>query len=122
MPIDDKVLKYSVWISQNDVVGWVHEINLSLESGASVYIAFPKQRPADWLQFEGQNTNLFMTDEFKDVYHLLQTEPAVYFTGLDLEGLRAGVVYTALELSPGADSHPNSIASMVRRARNKVKT
>jgi len=60
MQLSEKVVKHSVWISQNNVLGWVREISLSLESGASVYIGFPPQRPDDWLQFVEQNTNLFM--------------------------------------------------------------
>jgi hypothetical protein len=51
MQLAEKIVKYSVWISQNNVLGWVREISLSLESGATVYIGFPQQRPADWLQF-----------------------------------------------------------------------
>ena len=122
MQIDAKVVKHSVWISQNNVLGWVREISLTLESGATVYIGFPQQRPDDWLQFVGQDTNLFMTqDEFKDVYHLLQSEPTVYFTALNVVGLQVGAVHTAPALAEDADSgeldfHP-SIASLVRRAK-----
>jgi hypothetical protein len=123
MTIDAKVVKHSVWISQNNVLGWVREISLTLESGATVYIGFPEQRPDDWLQFVGQDTNLFMTqDEFKDVYHLLQSEPTVYFTALNVTGLQVGAVHTAPNLAEDADSgeldfHPSSIASLVRRAK-----
>jgi hypothetical protein len=123
MPIDAKVVKYSVWVSQNNILGWVREIGLVLESGATVYIGFPQQRPADWLQFVGQNTNLFMTeDEFDDVYHVLQTEPTVYFTALNVVGLQVGAVHTAPALSEDADTgetdlHPSSTAALVRRAK-----
>jgi hypothetical protein len=126
MPIDEKIVKYSVWISQNNVLGWVREISLSLESGATVYIGFPQQRPADWLQFVGQNTNLFMTkDEFADVYHLLQSENPVFFTALNVDGLEVGAVHMALDVSDGADPgeldpHPGSIASLVRRAAARI--
>jgi hypothetical protein len=119
MPIDDKVVKHSVWISQNNVLGWVRAIGLSLASGGKVYIGFPQQRPDDWLQFVGQDTNLFMTeDEFKDVYHMLQSEPTVYFTALNVEGVHVGSVHTAPSCSEEADSveHPSGIASLLRRA------
>ena len=126
MPLEEKVVKYSVWISQNNVLGWVREISLSLESGATVYIGFPQQRPDDWLQFVGQNTNLFMKeDEFKDVYHLLQSENPVFFTALNVDGLEVGAVHTALDLSEGVDPgevdpHPSSIHSLVRRAAGRI--
>ena len=73
-------------------------------------------------QFIGQNTNLSATeDEFKDVYHLLQSEPTVYFTALNVEGLQVGAVHTAPALSGDAqlaesDVHPGSMVSLVRRA------
>jgi len=94
MPIADKVTKYFVSVDQNNYQNWFRQITLQLESGGTVYIGFPKERPADWLQFIGSATSLFMTqDEFADVYHILQSESSVYFTALDL-GMQVGIVHT----------------------------
>ena len=113
----------TVWVSQNNYLNWVREISLELESGATVYIGFPQQRPAVWLQFVGPDVNLFMTqDEFDEVYRLLQTEKPVFFTALDLEGLQVGAVHTNLDVLEGVapgelDPQPRNIVSLVRRAR-----
>lgn len=123
MPVADKIVKYSVWISQNNYLNWLREISLSLESGGTAYIGFPKVRPADWLQFMGGHTTLFMTeDEFDNVYHLMQSEKPVFFTALALEGLEVGAVHTHLDLSEGVDPgeldpRRRSIVSIVRRAK-----
>ena len=123
MPIAEKIQKYEVWVSQNNYLTWVREITLKLESGAIVYIGFPPQRPADWLQFVGPDVNLFMTqDEFDQVYHVLQSENPVFFTALNLEGLQVGAVHTNLDVFEGVSPgdlipQPQSITSLVRRAR-----
>ena len=123
MPIAEKIVKYSVWISQNDYLSWVREISLILESGATVYIGFPPQRPDDWLQFSGPDVNLFMTqDEFDEVYHLLQTEKPAFFTAVAISNLQVGAVHTNLDAFEGVAPgdlipQPQNIASLVRRAK-----
>jgi hypothetical protein len=97
MPIADKVKTYSVNVFQNNIVNYSRQIRLSLESGGTATISFPKERPADWLQFVGSATNLYMTaDQFGDVYHLLQSESPVFFTALNLSGLQTGASALAL--------------------------
>lgn len=125
MPISDKITKYFVSVDQNDYQNWFRQISLRLESGGTAYIGFPKVRPTNWLQFIGSATNLFMTqDEFADVYHMLQSEPAVYFTALDIEGLHVGVVHTenfiaadsAIELQGHAGQ---KLGELIRRAKKQ---
>jgi len=123
MPLADKVLKYSVYVAHNDFVDFQREIGLRLESGATATLVFPQVPPSDWLQFSGANTTLYMAqDEFADVYHLLQTENPVFFTALNLWGIRVGAVHTELDLSagevPGQDQErvPRTIREMIRRA------
>jgi len=122
MPIMDKIVKYSVWVSQNNYLTWFREISLELASGGTAYIGFPQQRPTDWLQLSGSNTNLFMTqDEFAEVYHLLQSEKPVFFTALNVSGQQVGAVHTSLDVLEGVepgelDPQPQSITSLVRRA------
>ena len=122
MPIADKVTKYSVSLFQNDFLTYFRQIRLSLESGGTASIQFPKERPSDWLQFFGSSTSLYMTaDQFTDVYHLLQSESPVFFTALNLLGLQVGAVHTELDLSAGeipgeGDEDPQSMEALIRRA------
>ncbi len=124
MGIADKVETYEVYIDQNDFVDYYRSIRLSLESGGQAFIGFPAQRPPDWLQFNGNDTVLYMTvDQFADVYHLLQSESPVFFTALSFFGLDVGAVHTELDLSHGEppgegdeDSTP-TLATLIRRAK-----
>jgi len=126
MPIADKIERYEVYISQNNYLPYTRVIRLSLESGGTAYIGFPEVRPANWLQFNGSSTNLYMTaDEFDDVYHVLQTESPVFFTAIDLVGLEVGAVHTALDLGQGEptgegdEDHTQSLAALIRRAQRE---
>jgi hypothetical protein len=125
MAIADKINTYSVSVFQTDVLTYFRQIRLSLESGATAVIGFPKIRPNDWLQFNGANTILYLTeDEFADTYHLVQSESPVFFTALDLFGLRVGSVHTALDLSAGetpgeGDHDPQSFEAVLRQAKQR---
>jgi hypothetical protein len=48
MPIADKITTYSVSVNQNYFQSHFRQIRLSLESGGTAYIAFPKERPTDY--------------------------------------------------------------------------
>src|SRR5436309_266882 len=79
-----------------------HWIELGLELAGTPTLVFPKHPPEDWLQFEGSHTTVFMAqDEFADVYHVLQTESPVFFTALNLSGIRVGSVHTKIDLAAG---------------------
>jgi len=125
VPIADKITKYSVSLFQNNFLTYFRQIRLSLESGGDASIQFPKERPSDWLQFVGSSTSLYMTeDQFTDVYHVLQSESAVFFTALDLFGLQVGAVHTELDLSAGetpgeGEEDPQSLEALIRRARRQ---
>jgi hypothetical protein len=126
MAIADKIETYEVHIAQNNFLDYNRSIRLSLESGGTAFIGFPAVRPADWLQFNGNSTVLYMTaDEFTDVYHLLQSEAPVFFTAIDLFGLEVGAVHTELDLAEGEppgegdEDHTQSLAALVRRAQQE---
>src|SRR5437764_3524253 len=102
MPIEDVVLRHSVFVAHSDFVDFQREIELSLGSGGTATLVFPKDPPDDWLQFNGSHTTVFMAqDEFADLYRLLQTESPVFFTALNLFGLRVGSVHTKIDPSGG---------------------
>ena len=128
MPVQDKIVKYSVYVAHNDFIAFQRVIDLMLESGSTATIAFPKDPPDDWLQFSGPHTTLYMMqDEFADVYGLLQKESPllpIFFTALDI-GIRVGAVHTQLDLSQSAspaeagDEKPQSLQDFVRHARRQ---
>jgi hypothetical protein len=106
-------------------IPFFRQIRLSIESGGTAYIAFPKERPTDWLQFVGSATNLYMTqDEFVGVYHLIQSESPVFFTALNLFGFAVGAVHTELDLSVGeipgeGEEDPHSLEALIRLAKRQ---
>jgi hypothetical protein len=121
MPIADRVLTYSVYLLQSNLVDYGRVIQLSLESGGKATIQFPKVRPSNWLQFFGNETSLYMVqDQFTDVYHVLQSERPVFFTAVNFEGIQVGGVHTELDLSAGEPTGEGevdqSLAGLVRRA------
>ena len=123
MPIEDKVETYSVRLAQDNFLNTFRSIRLSLESGGTAFITFPKVRPVNFLEFVGSATNLSMTeDQFTDVYHLLQSESPVFFTALNFLGIQVGAVHTELDLSAGetpgeGDQDPQSLEELIRRVR-----
>jgi len=126
MPIEDKVVKYSVYVAHSDFVDFQRSIDLRLESGGTAFIHFPQNPPSDWLQFNGLCTTLYMAeDEFADVYHLLQTENPVFFTALNLFGIRVGAVHMQLDLTECEGSEhsdervPQDLRELIRRAKRQ---
>ena len=123
MPIEDKVETYSVRLAQDNFLNTFRSIRLSLESGGTAFITFPRVRPVNFLEFVGSATNLSMTeDQFTDVYHLLQSESPVFFTALNFLGIQVGAVHTELDLSAGetpgeGDQDPQSLEELIRRVR-----
>jgi len=123
-------VKYSVYIAHNDFVDFQRVIDLRLESGNTATIAFPKDPPNDWLQFSGSHTTLYMAqDEFADVSRLLKDENSlipIFFTALNLLGIRVGAVHTELDLSENAgparvdEENPQTLQEFVRRAKRQV--
>ena len=126
MPVQDRIVKYSVYIAHNDIADFQRVIDLELASGGTATIAFPENPPDDWLQFKGSQTTLYMArDEFADVSRLLKAESPfipIFFTALNLFGIRVGAVHTELDLtqSPrpalGSEEVPRTLQDFVRRA------
>ena len=98
----DEITTYSVYVNETNLANFSRSIRLSLASGGTAFIGFPAVRPADWLQFDGPITRLFMShDHYAEVYHVLQTERPAFFTAVDLFGIRTAGVHTQLDLSHG---------------------
>jgi hypothetical protein len=123
MPLEDRIVTYSVSVLQSNIHPNSREIRLGLESGGVAFIGFQPNPPPRWLQFDGSTTYLYLPEErFDDVYRVIETESPVFFTALDLFGLETGAVHTELDLSAGetpgeGDRNPQSLEAVVRRAR-----
>jgi hypothetical protein len=128
MAIAEQITSYTAWVAQTSYLSYTRVIRLKLESGTTVYIGFPQDRPADWLQFpEPGAINLYMTaDQYDDVYHILQTENPAFCTAIsgDLFGLQVGAVHTELDLSIGEPTgegyQDNSLEALVVRAKKHL--
>jgi hypothetical protein len=128
MPIAEQITSYTSWVAQTSYLDYTRVITLKLESGTTVYIGFPQDRPADWLQFPAPGAvNLYMTaDQYDDVYHILQTEDPAFCTAIDgsVLGLQVGAVHTQLDLSIGEPTgegyHDHSLEALVIRAQKHL--
>lgn len=127
MPIFDRVIRYSVSVFRRAGLAGVppstRQIRLTLESGGTASIDFTPTLPSDFLKFSTSGTALVLTeDQFTDVYKVLQSESPVFFTALDLFGIRIGSVHTELDLDSGetpgeGDQDPQSLEALILHAR-----
>lgn len=123
MALAELITSYNARVMQTDYLNTTRLIQLRLQTGTTVTIAFPPQRPADWLQFGPGTVTLSMTaDQYADVYHILQTEDPVFCTAIDLFGLQIGAVHTELDLTigePTGDGYQDhSLEALIVRARD----
>jgi hypothetical protein len=124
LPLFEKITKYSARVGRSDVSDSGRSLSLTLETGGTVFIGFPPVPPDDWLQFDGSITRVFLrSDEYAEVYHLLQTEDPVFFTALNFLGIRAASVHTELDLSRGEPTgegyDDTSLEALIVRARKE---
>ncbi len=92
---------YAIAQVKNDVVDYQQVVRLTTETGHQVFIAFPDLPPAQWLTIAGSNTTAYLErGEFDRIHHLLQTETPLFFTSINLAGIRAFNLSTSAEL-PG---------------------
>jgi hypothetical protein len=117
MPIQELVSSYSVAELRNDVVRYLQTVRLTTETGHQAFIAFPEFPPDDWLTVSSATSNVYLEQsEFDRVHHLLQSENPVFYTALNLLGLRAFNLSTTAEL-PGegpADDALTQLAAQLR--------
>jgi hypothetical protein len=118
MPIQEPVTSYSVAELRNDVVKYRQVVRLTTETGHQAFIAFPEVPPDDWLTFSGETSNVYLEEgEFDRVHHLLQSENPVFYTALNLLGIRAFNLSTTAELpgeGPADDDALTQLAAQLR--------
>jgi hypothetical protein len=118
MAIHERVTNYTVAQLKNDVVDYQQMVNLTTETGGQVSIAFPGNPPAEWLTFNGAATTVYLeSGEFDRIYHLLQTEAPLYFSALNLFGLRAFNLSTGTELPGEGPADDDALAQLAARIR-----
>lgn len=121
MAITERVTNYSVAQLKNDIVDYQQLVHLTTETGGQVTIAFPDNPPAEWLTFSGPATTVYLeSGEFDRVHHLLQTEAPLFFSALNLFGLRAFSLSTGTELPGEGPADDDALAQLAARARRHV--
>ncbi len=114
MPIQERVTNYTVAQLKNDVVSYQQVVNLTTESGHNVFIAFPDNPPAQWLTITGTNTTAYLErGEFDRIHRLLQTESPLFFTSLNLFGIRAFNLTSGSELPGEGPADDDALVQLV---------
>jgi hypothetical protein len=118
MGFRERVLDYSVATLRNDVVDYRRTLRLTTETGSKVFLAFPEVPPADWLQFVGGDTNVFLSAaDFDATYRVLREETPVFVTALVVAGLRAFSLDSGDEAPGEGASDPEALVQLMARAR-----
>jgi hypothetical protein len=118
MAIHEKITNYTIAQLKNDIVDYQQIVNLTTETGGQVSIAFPDNPPAEWLTFNGAATTVYLqSGEFDRVHHLLQTEAPLFFSALNLFGLRAFSLSTGTELPGEGPADDDALAQVADRIR-----
>ena len=118
MAIQERVTAYSVTTLRSDLVGYRRVIRLTTETGHQAFVAFPAQPPADWLTVSGPTSTAFLErDEFEHFFHLLQSEAPVFYTALNLFGIRALNVSSTPELPGEGPADDDALADLAARVR-----
>ena len=121
MPFQERVTNYTIAQLKNDIVNYQQVVNLTTETGHHVFIAFPDVPPAEWLTITGTNTTAYLErGEFDRIHHLLQTETPLFFTSVNVIGLRAFNLSTGTEPPGEGPADDNALAQLVAQIRQHV--
>lgn len=116
MAFHERVMDYDVSTLRNDVVDYRRVIRLTTVTGGKVFLAFPDDPPADWLQFVGSSVNVFLpATEFEPTYQLLRHESPVFVTALNVVGLRAFSLDSGDEAPGQGLTDPDPLRQLVER-------
>jgi hypothetical protein len=120
MPLNEKVVSYTVALLKNDLVTYTRVLRLRTESGHRVFFGFEPQPRTNWLEITASNTNVFVhSSEFDRTYHLLQTESPVYFTAIKLLGIDAYNLSTDEELPGEGPGDEDALVTLAARMRQE---
>jgi hypothetical protein len=92
-------------------------------SGQRLFLAFPDVPSADWLQFVGPDTNVFLPAvDFDATYRVLREESPVFVTALNVVGLRAFRLDSGDEAPGQGLADPEALVQLMARARASAAT
>jgi hypothetical protein len=121
MPISERVTSYTIAQLKNDIVDYQQVVHLTTETGHKVFIAFPDQPPTEWRTVTGTNTTAYLErGEFDRVHRLLQTETPLFFTSLNLLGIRALNLSTGSELPGEGPADDEALVQLVASIRQHL--
>jgi hypothetical protein len=84
-----------------------------------VFIAFPDNPPAQWLTITGTNTTAYLErGEFDRIHRLLQTESPLFFTSLNLFGIRAFDLTSGSELPGEGPADDDALVQLVAQMKD----
>jgi hypothetical protein len=119
--IHERVTSYTVAQLRNDVVGYQQVVHVITETDHHAFIAFPAQPPAQWLTVNGPTSNIFLERaEFDRVHRLLQSESPLFFTALNLFGLRAFSLSTDPEPPGEGPADDDALVQFMAQVRERV--
>jgi hypothetical protein len=121
MPFQERVTNYTITQLKNDIVNYQQVVKLATETGHQVFIAFPDVPPAEWLTITGANTTAYLErGEFDRIHHLLQTEAPLFFTSINVIGIRAFNLSTGIEAPGEGPADDNALAQLSAQIRQHV--
>lgn len=98
MAIQETVTSYTVTHLRNDIVAFHTIVRLTTGTGHRAFIGFQDHPPADWLQVSGPTSTVLLgTGEFDALHHTLQSEGPLFYTAINLLGIRAFSLTTGAE-------------------------
>jgi len=101
MAIQERVTGYSITHLRNDIVNFHQIVRLATETGHRAFIGFLSRPPAQWLTLAANTSNVFLAlTDFDRIHRTLQTESPVFYTAINVIGIRAFNLGTGVE-APG---------------------
>jgi hypothetical protein len=118
MVFHERVMDYAVSTLRNDIVDYRRVLRLTTVSGQRLFLAFPDVPPADWLQFVGSDTNVFLPAvDFDATYRVLLEESPVFVTALNVVGLRAFSLDSGQEAPGQGPADPEALVELMAQVR-----
>lgn len=121
MALQETVTSYEVSHLKNDVVSFRQVVRLTTATGHRAFIGFQSQPPAQWLVLSGNTSNVFLPlSEFDRIHHTLQSESPVFYTAINLIGIRAFNLSTGAEAPGEGPADDDALVRFMVRVRQEM--
>jgi hypothetical protein len=118
MVFHERIMDYAVSTLRNDIVDYRRVLRLTTVSGQRLFLAFPDVPPANWLEFVGSDTNVFLPAvDFDATYRVLREESPVFVTALTVVGLRAFSLDSGEEAPGQGAADPEALVQFMAQVR-----